>query len=144
MKLKNVDGKAIIRGFAEHMSSQGLCKNDVIIAANELDARSASFEAIVEKFRWAPREGDWCGLQTGKDLLAQSTQTLRKRENSVDDSSGVSRVVPPAAYMHLTTPEQDIVASYPVKLSRVEDVVCIKVARPTDLKSRKVDGVVFI
>ena len=137
MKLKNMEGKAVIKGVAASLADHGVQKNDVIMAANELDARYASFDAIIDKFRWIPRVGDWCGLHSVEQsaLAAQ----LRVRGNSVDGESAST-----PQYMHMTTPEQDIVASYPVKLSRVEDVVCLKLARPQGLKSSNKDGVVFI
>lgn len=139
-----------MKGMADHFPSTAVLKNDVIMAVNELDSRTASFDAIVDKFRWTPRVGDWCGLHSGSDMLAAQNAVIvgaqRKRSGSTDDTPVDSHRVPASQqYMQLTTPEQDIMASYPVKLSRVEDVVCVKLARPVVMrKSSRKDGVAFI
>ena len=114
--------------------------NDVILAVNDVDAQNTTFDVLIEKFKWVPNVGDWCGLtsntsqQVKHSSIANKSGGIpinqpngRKRSNShgnADDIGG------PHLYMHLTTPDQDLVASYPVKLSRIEDVVCILVARP--------------
>jgi hypothetical protein len=124
-----MNGKAVVMGLANHLSSNTIKRNDVIIAADELDARNATFQNFVDKFRWVPRVGDWCGLQAGPEAAAEHAHAHSK--------GGAEH------YMHMTTPEQDIVASYPVKLSRVEDTVCLLLARPT-LPSNIVSAIVHI
>lgn len=111
LKLKNMGGKAVVKVISPDFgkaSSEEIKKNDVILAVNELDARTATFDAIIDKFRWVPKLGDWCGLGASRDQL-----------------TGAARTAPLP-----TTTEEDIVASYPIKLSRLEDTLCLLLARP--------------
>jgi hypothetical protein len=131
-----------VRGFASHFEQregkESLQLNDVVVAVNDLDAQNASFDAIIEKFRWQQPQGDWCGLQaatiSAANKILDKTVQLNKNETKEDPAQDphekdVSTNTVPTPYLSLTTPEQDLVASYPLKLSRVEDVVCIIVAR---------------
>lgn len=134
----------MVKKVADHIASSGVRRNDVIMAANDLDARTSSFEAIVEKFRWTPRVGDWCGLQSSAAASGQPVSIpnpMRKRSGSVDSASGAQSKAATHKYLQLTTEEQDILASYPVKLSRVEDVVCVMVARPIARGKKEASGV---
>ena len=91
--------------------------NDVIIAVDNLDSQETTFEKIIEKFKFVTPEGDWCGLQAA---------SVNRTSSYIKAADGLK----PVNFLQVTTEEQDLVASYPVSLSRVEDVLCIILARP--------------
>lgn len=128
LRIKNIDGKAVIKGFNLNFDgfygseTDSIQINDVIVAVNNIDAKTASFNTIIEAFRWVPPVGDWCGLKA--TASASFKRNSHKQDGDNQEDSGI------VAYSQITTPEQDLVASYPVKLSRVEDVLCIRIARP--------------
>jgi hypothetical protein len=133
LRIKNVDGKAVIKGFSPNFvgfygsETNTLQVNDVIVAVNNIDAKTTSFEAVIEAFRWIPPVGDWCGLKAAASASFKR-HSHRDLDNKPEDSGFPSSFA--VTYSQITTPEQDLVANYPVKLSRVEDVLCVIIARP--------------
>lgn len=166
--MKNIGGRAVIRGFSEEYlnsinrtgQSQQLQVNDVIMSVNHLDAQTATFDTIVDAFRWVPPSSDWCGLRAS----TSQAETLRKRRqqkgaaseqgDSTAKSSGADTAgatdaaettataaasdtavagaenAPPVPdYLPMVSAEDELMAAYPIALSRVEDVLCVKVMR---------------
>lgn len=158
----------MIRGFSEEYLDnlarsgqiQQLQVNDVVLSVNHLDAQTASFDSIVDAFRWVPPSSDWCGLRASNT----QAETLRKRRRqqqqsdaSEKNSSAPNPVIldetnstevtgpddtttaalsvnsttaaPMPEFLPVASAEDELMAAYPVSLSRVEDVLCVKVLR---------------